>query len=85
MRKLQLLLAFAHFTWIHSGKFLLVTDLQGIAGPDVGKANDILLTDPAIHCPSMPRFGGTNLMQEGVDAFFESHECNKYCKALRLG
>ena len=48
-------------------------------------AKEYVLIDPAIHCPSDPmRFTSTNLMLNGVDTFFITHECNAHCAALRL-
>ena len=41
------------------------------------------LSDPAIHCTDINRFGGMNLGKEGFKLFFESHKCNQICKALR--
>ena len=84
---IELLVAFTHFTWEHTKHFCMVTDLQGIVISDsdhgAGRPT-ILLTDPAIHCPGDLRFGKTNMQDKGVAAFFETHECNQYCRALGL-
>lgn len=79
-----LAVAFSHFTYEHTGKYLMVTDLQGIDSKDGRDRDTLLLTDPAIHCPGVLRFGKTNMQQAGVDAFFKVHVCNEYCRALRL-
>jgi uncharacterized C2H2 Zn-finger protein len=76
--------AFSHFTYIHSDGYLMVCDLQGISIKDEKGANVLLLTDPAIHCPGALRFGKTNLQKLGIDKFFSTHKCNKYCAALGL-
>jgi len=76
--------AFSHFTWEHTGKYLLVSDLQGTETKDHKGRRTLLLTDPAIHCPGMLRFGKTNLQQAGVDAFLSTHKCNDFCRALGL-
>jgi Alpha-kinase family len=75
----------------------MITDLQGIyhesGGPEGSDGasrdrdrvkNTLLLTDPAIHC-TQPRFGLTNLGEDGFRHFFEAHVCNRYCAALKLG
>ena len=82
-KKIDFLLAFSHFTYEKSRAYLVVTDLQGISGADIAP-NEIILTDPAIHCAKAPRFGATNLMKTGIDAFISSHVCTPVCAALGL-
>ena len=84
-KKLELALAFSHFSYHLTGGYLLVCDLQGISTSD-GKGEPILLfTDPAIHCSKhLPRFGKSNLGAIGVNKFFNKHVCNQYCSALGL-
>mmetsp|Transcript_8906 Transcript_8906/g.19452 ORF Transcript_8906/g.19452 Transcript_8906/m.19452 type:complete len:92 (-) Transcript_8906:209-484(-) len=53
----------------------------GGAGPTPGC---FLLTDPAMHCTEMTRFGSTNLGLRGFGRFFRTHRCNQHCAALRL-
>ncbi|CAG8786531.1 25950_t:CDS:1, partial [Racocetra persica] len=53
--------AFVHYTYEHTGGYLVVSDLQGIESPD-----QFLLTDPAIHCIDPLRFGKTNLGRNDV-------------------
>mmetsp|Transcript_13998 Transcript_13998/g.39863 ORF Transcript_13998/g.39863 Transcript_13998/m.39863 type:complete len:291 (-) Transcript_13998:83-955(-) len=50
------LLLFCRYTFFASGEYLMVTDLQGVK---VG--NTYYLTDPAILCTDLGRFGQTNL------------------------
>ena len=75
--------AFSHYTWVKSGKQLIVCDLQGVT-----KGDKIFLTDPAIHSNDymllQPKRGGNNLGPPGIKKFFESHTCNTVCKKMRL-
>lgn len=82
--RLELALAFSHFSYDFTGGYLLVCDIQGISTSD-GKGEPILLlTDPAIHCSKHLRFGKTNLGAVGVNKFFKKHVCNNFCSALGL-
>ncbi|RIA93474.1 kinase-like domain-containing protein [Glomus cerebriforme] len=72
--------AFAHFTYEHTGGYLVVTDLQGVE-----LENKFLLTDPAIHCTDRLRFGRTNLGKRGIkDCFLANHKCGNVCEKLGL-
>ena len=77
--------AFSHFSNKHmqSGACSeqgVVVDIQGVQ-----QGNTFTLTDPAIHCTSHSRrFGDTNMGQKGIDSFFKSHACNKFCTILGL-
>nr|CAG8463537.1 6914_t:CDS:2 [Entrophospora candida] len=72
--------AFAHFTYETTGGYLVVYDLQGIELTD-----RFLLTDSAIHCTDILRFGKTNLGRDGINrCFLKNHKCNEICKSLRL-
>lgn len=82
--RIDLATAFSHFTFQHTKGYCMVCDIQGIDSVDSLGQPMMLLTDPAIHCPYVTRFGKTNLQKKGIDAFFEVHVCNKYCKALGL-
>jgi len=53
----------------------MIVDLQGV--------NNVL-TDPQIHCTDKSKFGKGNLSYEGILMFFNSHQCNTYCKYLGL-
>jgi hypothetical protein len=82
--QVKLCVAFSHFTYEFSREYLLVCDLQGVVVEEGKKKKVLLLTDPAIHCPSHLRFGKTNLQERGIAAFFKTHKCNEYCHALGL-
>ena len=72
--------AFSHYTWVRSGKQLVVCDLQG---KKVG--SNVILTDPAIHdSDSVLHHGTTNLGEKGIERFFELHKCNDICQAMQL-
>ena len=72
--------AFSHYTWVKSGKKLVVCDLQGVK-TDKGT----FLTDPAIHSEEYWRYGKTNLGPKGIRRFFKTHQCNVICTKLKLG
>jgi hypothetical protein len=82
----ELCVAFSHFSYVHSGKHLMVCDLQGSITADSKGKKTLLLTDPAIHSVDKPRFGKTNLGEAGFEAFFKRHkpESNQFCQALKL-
>ncbi|RIA93303.1 kinase-like domain-containing protein [Glomus cerebriforme] len=72
--------AFAHFTYEHTGGYLVVYDLQGIELED-----KFLLTDPAVHCTDSLRFGRTNLGKKGIEkCFLANHKCSSVCQKLGL-
>lgn len=83
-RRLELAVAFSHFTHSVTDGYLLVCDLQGISHVDEKGKETLLLTDPAAHCSKHLRFGKTNLSTIGIKKFFEKHVCNKYCDVLEL-
>lgn len=69
----NLLQAFSHFSYHHSGGTRLVCDLQG------GKYDDFfVLTDPVV-CSKDESFGATDLGQAGMENFFAHHRCNEFC------
>ncbi|CAG8638746.1 31736_t:CDS:1, partial [Racocetra persica] len=61
----SILEAFAHFTYQYTKGYLVVYDLQG-----ANLHNEFLLTDPAIHCVDLLRFGTTNLGKNGIQKCF---------------
>ncbi|KAF0450822.1 kinase-like protein [Gigaspora margarita] len=76
----SILEAFAHFTYQYTEGYLVVYDLQGI---DLN--NELLLTDPAIHCVDLLRFGVTNLGKSGIQkCILANHKCNDICEKLKL-
>ena len=82
--RLKIAVAFSHFSFDVTDGYLLVCDLQGISTVDSKGKATFLLTDPAIHCSTHYRFGKTNLQDVGIKQFFENHDCNEFCKALKL-
>uniref|UniRef100_A0AC34EZU3 Alpha-type protein kinase domain-containing protein n=1 Tax=Panagrolaimus sp. ES5 TaxID=591445 RepID=A0AC34EZU3_9BILA len=78
------LTAFSHWTYQVTNKKLMVVDLQGIISKTPQGTSNAVLTDPAIHCVDETRFGRMNLGKDGMNIFFKRHECNKFCKALKL-
>ena len=75
--------AFSHWTYWATERYLMVVDLQGVKEESSGEVRYVL-TDPAIHCGSLRRFGKTNLGREGMYKFFRTHYCNGICKAMAL-
>lgn len=58
--------------------------LQGVMDTSGGRRKYVI-TDPAVLCEDeINLFGGTNLGQKGMDAWFSNHYCNKYCCMLHL-
>ncbi|KAI1704810.1 alpha-kinase family domain-containing protein [Ditylenchus destructor] len=78
------LMAFSHWTYQISRGYLMVVDLQGVIGTDETGRKTLELTDPAIHCTDLTRFGRTNLGLDGMKIFFGRHVCNKFCHAMEL-
>ena len=75
--------AFSHWTYWATNRYLMVIDLQGVKEESSGEVRYVL-TDPAIHCGSLRRFGKTNLGRKGMYKFFRTHYCNGICKAMAL-
>ncbi len=83
--RVELAIAFSHFSHSITDGYLLVCDLQGIVSTNETGRQTLLLTDPAIHCPKhVLRFGKTNLRDLGIEKFFARHVCNEFCRALGL-
>ena len=77
-------LAFSHWTQAVTGGKLILVDLEGVVTGEEGGRSTILLTDPAIHCVHLDRYGDLNRGTDGMESFFETHECNSVCAALNL-
>ncbi|CAF0919329.1 unnamed protein product [Adineta steineri] len=73
--------AFSHWTHEYTKGDMIVVDLQGI---DMGDNKSYLLTDPCIHSTDLKRFGCSNLGEDGMKRFFQTHMCNVVCYALKL-
>lgn len=71
--------AFSHYTWVKSGKKLVICDLQGWR-----TEGGLFLTDPAIHSEEYLRYGRTNLGPKGITRFFQTHNCNDICGMMNL-
>ncbi|KAI1698245.1 alpha-kinase family domain-containing protein [Ditylenchus destructor] len=80
----ELLMAFSHWTYKITGGYLMVVDLQGVLNMSESGRKTLELTDPAIHCTHLTRFGRTNLGEEGMKIFFSRHKCNRFCQAMGL-
>eukprot|EP01127_Copromyxa_protea_P001223 TRINITY_DN1123_c0_g1_i4.p1 TRINITY_DN1123_c0_g1~~TRINITY_DN1123_c0_g1_i4.p1 ORF type:complete len:223 (+),score=21.43 TRINITY_DN1123_c0_g1_i4:327-995(+) len=72
----ELFNTFSHWTWAATNGYLIIVDLQGVNN---------LLTDPAIHCTDLLKFGDMNLGQEGMKQFFKNHKCSDKCREFGLG
>lgn len=79
-----MVLAFSHWTHEVTRGKLMIVDLEGIVTHNKTRKAKILLTDPAIHCTDLDRFGNLNHGEPGMSSFFETHECNHVCAALHL-
>jgi hypothetical protein len=73
---------FVHYTFHKSNQQLMVTDIQGVnyslCDPEIATAD---LKDPE---DQAIRFCTGNLSDAAITTFFTCHECNKYCKILKL-
>lgn len=92
----DVLQAFSCFTHKVSERAYLVCDLQGTLVEMEDGSRVYLLTDPAIHTSrerldkiqqeygnaSLERFGRTDCGQEGIDKFFQTHNCSKLCRLV---
>lgn len=79
--------AFSHFTYCKTLKDgtgpKLVVDIQGVANADKTLYH---LTDPAVHFAGDDGrcYGDTNNGSQGIEQFFNSHQCNDVCRSLGL-
>ena len=71
--------AFSHYTWVKSGKKLVICDLQGVK-----MGHRLILTDPAIHHINILFHGSTNFGIKGIQMFFQVHKCNDICQSMKL-
>ena len=75
-----LLQAFSHYSWVASGKSLVICDLQGIKSG----ATRVTLTDPAIHSTTAGTYGHTDHGNGGILRFFRTHVCGDVCMGMGL-
>lgn len=72
--------AFSHWSYVESGGEHLVCDIQGVFHKEFREWE---LTDPTIH--SVKReFGDGDHGHQGMNAFFTTHKCGKFCKMFGL-
>lgn len=71
---------FVHYTYVKSGKQLMVLDLQGVdnnlCDPEIASI-DRVDNDMVLFC-----YG--NLSSLAINTFIANHQCNQYCKLLKL-
>ncbi|GMR43981.1 hypothetical protein PMAYCL1PPCAC_14176 [Pristionchus mayeri] len=86
MEYVELVTAFSHWTYKATNRFLMVVDLEGVVPQSIGSegSKGVLLTDPAIHCTDLTRYGKLNHGPGGMKKFFDHHVCNQFCKKLGL-
>jgi len=76
----DLLQAYSHYTWVKSGKTLVVCDLEGVV-----QNTKITLTDPAIHSRGKEgKYGLTDSGYAGIQRFFNTHICGSTCRGMGL-
>lgn len=74
----EIMQAFSHYSWVASGKSLIICDLQGVES-----GSRVTLTDPAIHSTSVV-YGHTDLGNMGIERFFRTHACGEICMGMGL-
>lgn len=73
--------AFSHWTYCYSKEQFMVVDCHGAYNV---RSDTFQLTDPALHCSDVCRFGNTNLGSVGMNKFLDSHVCNSICRKMGL-
>jgi hypothetical protein len=76
--------AFSHFSYVYSGRRLLICDLQGV----YNRASRVLeLTDPVIHHhdETCNKYGRTDRGARGIQDFLHTHVCNGLCELVTKG
>lgn len=73
--------AFAHWSWVHTGGSMMVSDLQGVRYDD--QPYRYVLTDPVILSVE-GSYGSTDLSLVGMGLFFLSHQCTDMCASLGI-
>ena len=74
----KLMPAFMHWSWLHTGGKVMVSDLQGVRQD---YPQQYKLTDAAI-LSSTREYGPTDMGIEGMAMFFLHHKCNAICQGL---
>ena len=73
--------AFSHWTHHVTGAKMMVLDCQGSYEK---RSNKFTLTDPAVQCTDVSRFGNFNIGGGGMRRFFSTHRCNDHFRALGI-
>jgi hypothetical protein len=73
--------AFSHWTFHATDGEMIVIDCQGCYDT---VRKEFILTDPAIHCKDLLRYGSTNWGKTGFKRFFKTHVCKEHCRTLGL-
>ena len=72
---------FAHYSYIKSGKQIMVLDLQGVGfylcDPEIASST-LRADDSSIY------FCAGNLSKTAIGTFLEQHRCNEFCRSLNL-
>jgi hypothetical protein len=73
---------YCHYTYVKSGKQLMVLDIQGVnyqlCDPEISSTNLKDTADQDI------LFCCGNLYTQAIENFLAFHDCNKYCELLKL-
>ncbi len=78
----DLLEAFSHYSWVKSGRKLLISGLQGFKKK---LQNKIVLIDPTVHSNGDGgTYGVMDRGMEGIQKFFECHTCPDVCSKMKL-
>ena len=75
----ELMPAFMHWSWVHTGGKTMIADLQGVL-----KGDTYRLTDPVLLSNTIDGslYGCTDTGVEGMAMFFLKHTCNQFCQGL---
>jgi hypothetical protein len=82
--------AFSHFSYVHTGKQMLICDLQGVYDHPNRRLN---FTDPVIHYHDTTKegrcsrgvYGRTDHGHKGISNFMKTHVCNALCEFVTKG
>ena len=66
--------ALSHFSYHISGGRFLLNDIQGGEYPKC-----VIITDPVIHTGDDSDFADGDLGPDGINSFFRTHKCNRFC------
>ena len=73
--------AFVHYTYILSGKELMVLDIQGV---EYWLCDSEIASTKLFDANKAVYFCSGNLSELAIETFLNQHQCNKYCKQLNL-